>query len=154
MPVDSILFQVALGVARPAKVGHGLYPRAKRKRTFKNRATLPKEIFPACEIHTAIFWLEPVRRKRWDHPVIIARRMGQLKPTQFPPRQGLYLLRFMLAQTLGRTVHPNAAARQSFPALHSAGPNDLIRFRIPIIRQSIGFGNPGRLGLSSGFDRN
>src|SRR6266436_6688930 len=98
MRVGSVLFQDALCIAGAAKVGHGLYPGAKRQCMLKTRTTLPKEIFPACEVRTAIFRFESVSRKCWDRPVIIARGMGQLEPIQLPAHQSTDLLRFMLAR--------------------------------------------------------
>src|SRR5438034_587346 len=60
----------------------------------------------------------------------------------------------MLAQTLGRTVHPDTTAGQPFPGLHAARPDDLARGGTPIIGQSISFSNPEGGRLSTKLDWN
>src|SRR5260370_24829557 len=109
---------------------------------LKTRSALPEEVRFAFKIQSAVLWHQPISRERRHRTIRIAVRMRQLLPIQVATRQGFDIRRFVFAQTLGAAIDPDAALRQTLPGLRSAGPNNLSRLDLPIIRHSVSFRNP------------
>src|SRR6266513_340557 len=123
----------ALRVAGPAEMRHLPEPRIERQSILETRSALPEEVLLAVKIQISALWDQPVSRDRRHRGIGIAVRMRKLLPIQFATYQGFDIRRFVFAQTLGASIHPDSALGQALPGLRSAGPDDLIGFDLPII---------------------